>query len=217
MPSFEALLIVFVLGGAALSALALFAILRRPPASQASAALARGDFEAALAAADTARGARRGELLAAAVAARHLLRFAEARKLVARALASDSEDGEAWIEAGLSAAYAGDLAEGERALARAAALRSDLAEPITLHRAWVALRSGDTRAARRLFEDIETPLENKLRTDLGSGDPLFAEWFLQAAELWDAVGDRERAAWARHEGRRSAGRSRLPEILAPGE
>ncbi len=217
MPSFEVLLIVLVLGGAAVSALALFSILRRPPASQASAALGRGDFEAALAAAGTAPGARRDELLAAAVAARHLLRFAEARRFVARILASDSEDGEAWIEAGLSAAYAGDLAEGDRALTRAAALRSDLVEPITLHRAWVALRSGDAREARRLFEDVETPLENKLRTDLGSGEPLFAEWFLQAAELWEATGDPERGAWARQEGRRSAGQSRLPEILAPGE
>ena len=45
--------------------------------------------------------------------------------------------------------------------------------------------------------------------DLGSGEPLFAEWFLQAADLWADAGDEERAAWARREGRASAPESRL--------
>src|ERR671915_257091 len=66
----------------------------------------------------------------------------------AAALAADPEEGEAWLEAGLVAAYSGDHDGAERAFARAAALRSDLLESITLHRAWSALARGDRRAAR---------------------------------------------------------------------
>ena len=94
-------------------------------------------------------------------------------------------------------------------------MRSDLEESITLHRAWVALRQGRARLARRRFEDVEASLESKLRADL-SGDPLFAEWFLQAALLWRAAGDEERAAWAWREGLAAAPQSRLAEVLAPG-
>jgi tetratricopeptide (TPR) repeat protein len=216
MPSFEGLLAVLILAGAAAGALILFAILRRTPDSAAAQALGQGDFVGALAGARTGPGAGRDELLAAAVAAKHLLRLEEARRLLARLLAADRSDGEAWLESGLAAAYAGDYAAAGRALAKAAALRSDLAESITLHRAWLELRKGDLHEARRLFDEVETSLENKLRTDLGGGEPLFAEWFLQAAELWTALGDPERAAWAREEGRRSAPASRLPEILAAG-
>jgi tetratricopeptide (TPR) repeat protein len=215
MPSFEGLLTVLILAGAAIGALALFAVLRRTPESAAAEAVGRGDFETALAAARTGRGAGRDELFAAAVAARHLLRFDEARRLLARILAADPADGEALLESGLAAAYAGDLAAASRDLGRAAAIRSDLGESITLHRAWIELRKGDLREARHLFDEVETSLENKLRTDLGGGEPLFAEWFLQASELWAALGDPERAAWAWEEGRRSAGGSRLPEVLRP--
>ncbi len=213
MPSFETLLIAALLLGALLGGLGLYAILRRTPGSAAIQAVGRGEFEAALAAARTGRGAGRDELVAAAVAAKHRLRLDEARKLLARVLAADPSDGEAWLESGLVAAYAGDLSEAERALGEAAARRSDLAESITLHRAWLELRKGDLRNARHLFDDVETSLENKLRTDLGSGEPLFAEWFLQAAELWAALGDTERAEWALREGRASIPGSRLPEIL----
>jgi tetratricopeptide (TPR) repeat protein len=215
MPSFEVLLMVAILAGVVIGAVALFAVLRRPAASPAAEAVGRGDFEAALAAARTGRGAGRDELFAAAVASRHLLRFDDARRLLARILAADSTDGEALLESGLAAAYAGDLAAASRDLGRAAAIRSDLGESITLHRAWIALRKGDLPEARHLFDEIETPLENKLRTDLGGGEPLFAEWFLQASELWAALGDPARAAWAWEEGRRSAGGSRLPEALRP--
>lgn len=214
MPSFETILIAALLLGAVLGGLGLFAALRRAPGSPAIQAVGRGDFEAALAAARTGRGAGRDELFAAAVAAKHRLRLDEARKLLGRVLAADPSDGEAWLESGLAAAYAGDLAEAERALGEAAARRSDLAESITLHRAWLELRKGDLRNARHLFDDVETSLENKLRTDLGSGEPLFAEWFLQAAELWAALGDTERAEWALREGRASAPGSRLPEVLS---
>ena len=65
--------------------------------------------------------------------------------------------------------------------------------------------------ARSLFDEIEAPLETKLRTDLGSGDVVFADWFLQASELWLAFGDNDRAAWARREAMRSAPQSRLLE------
>lgn len=211
MPSFEDLLTFLIIAAIVVSGLVLFAVLRRAPVSPAVQALGRGDFEAALASARTKAG--RDELFAAAVAAKHLLRLEESRALLARILARDPADGEAWLESGLAAAYAGDWPAAERALAQAAARRSDLAESITLHRAWIELRKGEVRQARHLFDEVETSLENKLRTDLGGGEPLFAEWFLQAAELWAALGDEERANWARAEGRRSAIGSRLPEIL----
>jgi tetratricopeptide (TPR) repeat protein len=213
MPSFEGLLTFLIIAGVAVGAMVLFAVLRRTPVSPAVQAVGRGDFEAALAGARTGANAARDELVAAAVAAKHLLRLDESRALLARVLARDPSDGEAWLEAGLAAAYAGDWPAAERALAEAAARRSDLSESITLHRAWVELKKKDIREARHLFDEVETSLENKLRTDLGGGEPLFAEWFLQAAELWAAFGDEERANWAREEGRSSAIGSRLPEIL----
>jgi len=214
--SFEDLLTFLIIAGIAAGALALFAVLRRTPVSPAVQAVGRGDFEAALAGARTGAKAGRDELVAAAVAAKHLLRLDESRALLARVLARDPSDGEAWLEAGLAAGYAGDWPAAERALAKAAARRSDLAESITLHRAWVELKKKDVRKARRLFDEVETSLENKLRTDLGGGEPLFAEWFLQAAKLWAAFGDDERANWAREEGWRSAIGSRLPEVFSPG-
>ena len=213
MPSFEGLLTFVIIAAIAAGALILFAVLRREPASPAVEAVGRGDFEGALA--SLRPNAGRDELFAAAVAAKHLLRLDEARSLLDRILKRDPGDGEAWLESGLSAAYAGDWSAAERALSEAAARRSDLAESITLHRAWVELKKNQLREARHLFDEVETSLENKLRTDLGGGEPLFAEWFLQAAELWQAFGDAERANWAREEGRRSATGSRLPEILAP--
>lgn len=214
MPSFEGLLTFLVIAGIAAGGLILFAVLRRTPASPAVQAVGRGDFVAALAEPANPK-AGRDEMLARAVAAKHLLRLEEARALLARILARDPSDGEAWLESGLAAAYAGDWPTAGRALAEAAARRSDLAESITLHRAWVELKRGDLREARHLFDEVETSLENKLRTDLGGGEPLFAEWFLQAADLWAAFGDEERADWARAEGRRSAVGSRLPEIFNP--
>jgi predicted Zn-dependent protease len=214
MPSFEALLFGLLGLLAAAGALALFAVLRRGSASPAQEALGRGDFAAALAAARTDGRAGRDELYAAAVAAKHLLDLDRARALLDRILAADPGDGEAWLESALVAAYAGDLAAAERAFARAEARRSDLAESLTLHRAWLACRRGDRAFARRLFDEVEAPLETKLRSDLGGGEPLFAEWFLQAAALWEAFGDAERAAWAWREGRRSAPQSRLAERLA---
>jgi hypothetical protein len=214
MPSFETLFTVLLGILAAAGAFALFAVLRRSRLSPATAALGQGHFAAALAAARTGPGAGRDDLWAAAVAARHLLRFDEARALLGRILAADPKDGEARLEAGLVAAYTGDPATAERELLSAVAERSDLAESITLHRAWVALRRGDRTAARRLFDEVEAPLETKLRSDLGAGEPLFAEWFLHAAALWRAFGDAERAEWAAAAGRDSAPESRLSEASA---
>lgn len=213
MPSFEGLFAALILAAVVITAVVLVAVLRRTQDSPAAQAAGRGDFEAAFAGARTGRGAGRDELFAAAVAAKHLLRFDDARRLLDRILAADPRDGEAWLESGLAAAYAGDLDAAGRDLGKAAALRSDLAESVTLHLAWIELRKGDLREARHRFDEVETSLENKLRTDLGGGEPLFAEWFLQAAALWDALGDPDRAAWAWEEGRRSAGGSRLPDLL----
>jgi len=222
VPSFETLLIAAVVAAVALGALALFAGLRTAAASDASDAireLGGGHFAAALERARTGPRALRDELYAAAVAAKHLRLWERADELLARLLGSDAGDGEAWLERGLVAAYAGRAAEASSAFARALAHRADLAESLTLHRAWLALREGDRAAARRLFEEVETPLENKLRGDLGEGEPLFAEWFLQAAALWSAAGDGERAAWAAAAGRAAAPESRLPDLIllaAPG-
>jgi predicted Zn-dependent protease len=213
MPSFEGLLLAAFLVLLAAGALGLWALLRQPSGSPAFQALGEGRFADALAAARTGPRAGRDDLYAGAVAAKHLLELGRARDLLDRVLARDPGDGEALLERGLVAAYAGDLAAAEGDLAAASAKRSDLLESVTLHRAWVALRRGDRSAAQRLFSEVEAPLENKLRSDLGSGEPLFAEWFLQAAALWSAAGNAERAAWARREGRASAPGSRLSEVV----
>jgi tetratricopeptide (TPR) repeat protein len=217
MPSFESLslgvLLAVLAGGAAL----LWIGVRRSGASPAVQELGRGHFAAALSAARTAGPhPERDELYTAAVAAKHLLDLDRARDLLERLLRDDPADGEAWLESGLVAAYSEDptlAATAEAAFVKAAALRSDLAESITLHRAWLALRRGDSAVARRLFDEVEAPLETKLRTDIGQGEPLFAEWFLQAAALWEASGDRARAAWARTAGREAAPESRAWERI----
>jgi tetratricopeptide (TPR) repeat protein len=215
LPGFDILLLVLLLALLAAGALGLRAILRQPAASPAMQALGEGRFAAALAAARTDAGASRDELYAAAVAAKHLLELDRARSLLERILTRDPRDGEAWLESGLVAAYAGDIAAADRAFARAEPLRSDLLESLTLHRAWLALRRGDSQTARRLFGEVEAPLENKFRSDLGGGEPLFAEWFLQAAALWQAGGDSARAEWSRSEGLASAPESRLAEVVEP--
>jgi predicted Zn-dependent protease len=212
MPSFESLFLGALLLALAAGAFLLWSGLKRSGTSLAVQELGRGHFAAALAAARTdGPHPERDELYAAAVAAKHLLDLDRARELLGRLLAADPEDGEAWLESGLVAAYSGDTAAALTAFARAAARRSDLAESITLHRAWLALRQGDTATARRLFDEVEAPLETKLKTDLGEGEPLFAEWFLEAATLWAAFGDSERAAWARSAGRAAAPQSRAWE------
>lgn len=212
MPSSQLLFLVLLALIAAVGTVIALAVLRHAPRSRAADLLGRGDFRAALAAGGGERGAGR---LPAATAARHLFELDRAERLLAELAAEDPDDGEVLLERGLVAAYAGRHDEAEGHLVRAAAARADLTESITLHRAWLALRRGRHGAARQLFEEIEASLEAKLRDELG-GDPLFAEWFLQAAHLWRAAGDHERAAWAWRQGRAAAPESRLDEGLGSG-
>lgn len=174
-------------------------VLKQTPRSAAGDLVGQGDFARALEAADTSSAAGRDELFAAAVAAKHLLDLDTAEALLARLVEDDHSDGEAWMERGLVAAYRGDDARARDCLTTAERHRSDLLESISLHRAWADLRAGDRDGARRRFEEISAPLESKLRSDLGPGDPLFAEWFFQAADLWEESGALEKGAWARAE------------------
>ena len=185
------------------------AVVRHAPRSRAADLLGRGAFAAARA----ASGRQPADRLAAAVAARHLLELDEAASLLDAALSEDPADGEALLERGLVEAYAGRHEAAAELLRRAAAARADLAESITLHQAWLDLERGRHDRARSRFEEIEASLESKLRADLG-GDPLFAEWFLQAAVLWRARGDDDRASWAWREGLAAAPESRLGEAIA---
>ncbi|MDX1502213.1 MAG: hypothetical protein R3325_07605 [Thermoanaerobaculia bacterium] len=214
--SFESLVVVGTLAAVLLVLAAMVIVARARPRSGAADALGAGDFEGAWRTARTTAPAERDELMAAAVAAKHLLRLEESDELLSRVAGSDPADGEVWLERGLVAAYRGDFESASRALARAEGLRSDLLESITLHRAWLELVTGAPRAARHRFEEVESSLENKLRDDLGGGEPLFAEWFLQAADLWAASGDAERARWAREQGAAAAPGSRLAAALATG-
>ncbi len=196
---------------AAAAALVWGALKRRSGADEAGAALSSGDFGAALAAGEGA-GAPRREAVAAATAARHLLLFDRAAAIVARLLAADSDDADALIERALLDIW-GANRQAEAWLAAVLSRRPDLAEPIALHSAFSALRRGDLDLARRRFEDIAPALETKLRTDIGPGDGLFADWFLESALLWEASGDRERALWSAAVYERSAPQSRLREIF----
>lgn len=189
--------------------LVLVVVLKQTPRSAAGSLVGSGDFSRALAAADLGPGAERDELLAAAVAAKHLLELGTAEELTRRILEGDDSDGEAWMERGLAAAYRGDYEHAVEWLANAERCRSDLFESISLHRAWTDLKAGRGGPARKRFEEISAPLESKLRSDLGPGDPLFAEWFFQAADLWEESGAHEMSAWARREARQAAPDSRL--------
>ena len=211
----ETLLILVLAVVLAALALGAGAVLRPPPPSRAALLLGRGEFTAALKEARTGAGAARQELYVAAVAAKHLLRLDRAAALLDRLLALDPSDGEAQLERGLVAAYAGRLEEAAEQFRTVARSRADLTESLTLHRAWLALEKGELSRARDLFEEVAVPLETKLRQDIGPGDPLFAEWFLQAAALWQATGEERRAAWAAGEGLAAAPESRLGERIGP--
>ena len=189
--------------------LVLLLMLKHAPRSAAGDLVGRGEFAEALTAADTDDDADRDELMAAAIAAKHMRDLDRAEALIARVVRLDDDDGEAWMERGLVAAYRGDYALAAEHLQAAERRRSDLFESISLHRAWVELRAGATGAALRRFEEIAAPLESKLRSDLGPGDPLFAEWFFQAADLWRESGATEKSAWARREALASAPSSEL--------
>ncbi|MDX1644938.1 MAG: tetratricopeptide repeat protein [Thermoanaerobaculia bacterium] len=207
MPSFETLVLVaVVLAGLATLVFVLVALSGRD--SRATSSLDSGRFEEAVEL-GSAPGAERDQKLAAAMAARHLERFAEALRLLEDLVEADPRDGEAWLELGLVEAHRGRFESAHRAFDRVSASRSDLLEPLTLHRAWLALEEGDESTARRHFDEIEVPLENKLRQEIGPGDAIFADWFLEAGLLWRHRGDDERAHWALEAARRAAPRSRL--------
>jgi tetratricopeptide (TPR) repeat protein len=197
----------------ALLVLGALAIVRHRPRSAAADLLGRGEFSAALVAAHTGDGATRADLYAAAVAAKHLLQLEHATELLRRILRAEPADGEARLELGLVAAYAGRLADAAELFRGVEASRADLLESLTLHRAWLALEQDDAGRARRLFEEVAVPVESKLRLSLGPVDPLLAEWSLQAAALWRAAGDRDRAAWAAAAGVAAAPASRLAERI----
>jgi len=189
----------------------LFVALRQGKPEPSSEALSLGHFHDTLTLADTSGNAERGSLYNAAVAAKHLLDWQTAERLLRRILSED-EDGEAWLELGLVLTYQGSYTEAMRSFDRAETFRADLSESLNLHRAFVEMRRGESGRARTLFEEIEIPLETKLRIDMGSGEPLFLEWFLQSAALWRAAGKIEKAEWATAQVRSTPGESRLSEI-----
>jgi tetratricopeptide (TPR) repeat protein len=213
MPSFETLVFVGVFGLLAVAGLSFLIVLRSSRGAPAVSAFEAGRFAEAVELARSKVDAGRGSLIAGARAARHLLDFGAASGLLDKLLREDPEDGEAWMERGLVAAYRRDPDDARDHFQRAATLRSDLLESITLHRAWVEHSAGDATLARRLFEEVEQPIITKLDTDLGAGDPDFAEWFLHAGWLWRARGDESRAQDAIEAARNAAPESRLPDLL----
>ena len=213
MPSFETLVFVGVFGLLAVAGLSFLVVLRSSRGAPAVSAFEAGRFAEAVELARSGVNAGRESRIAGARAARHLLDFDTAGDLLDRLLREDPEDGEAWVEKGLASAYRRDPEGARNHFQRASTLRSDLLESITLHRAWVELSAGDTALARRLFDEIEQPIITKLDTDLGAGDPEFAEWFLHAGWLWRARGDEARALGAIDAARNAVPESRLPDLL----
>ena len=193
--SFEVFLYFFTFAALALAAFVLLVALRgrREPAAQ---ALGEGRFREALETTDVSANAGRDSLYTGAVAAKHLLEWDRAEHLLRRILEED-DDGEAWLELGLVETYRENYERALDCFVKAEQLRADLLESLTLHRAFVELRRDNAERGQLLFEEIEVPLETKLRTDIGAGEPLFVEWFLQSAALWQSTGKRSRADWAR--------------------
>lgn len=213
MPPFEAIVFFAVFVLLAVVGLSMLVILRHRGVPTAVALLEAGEFRRVLEAAGDAEASSRDDQLAASRAARHLLELDLAARLLDGLLEIDPDDGEVWVERGLTAAYAGDFAGARGAFDRVPASRSDLLESMTLHRAWLELYAGDAARARRLFEEVEASMDTKLRGDLSDGDAAFAEWFLHAGWLWRSRGDEERAAWALETARSAAPQSQLPALL----
>jgi hypothetical protein len=209
--SFETILIWTLAIGVAILTAILVVALRGAPASEIALASAAGRFVQALAAARRDRPRERDDLLAAAIAAKHLLAWDEAAAWLRDLLAGDGTDGEASVELGLVETYRGRVEEGDARLRDAMAQRGDLGESIALHRAFAALAGGDAALARHRFEEVEASMETKLRVDVGAGEPAFAEWFLHASALWRVAGAVGRADWAESKARESAPESLLPD------
>lgn len=206
--SFEGVLYISTFAAVALAGFVLLVALRgrREPAAQ---ALGEGRFREALDTTDVSAGAERDSLYTGAVAAKHLLEWDRAEHLLRRIL-EDDDDGEAWLELGLVETYRENYERALDCFVRAEQLRGDLLESLTLHRAFVELRRDNAERGQSLFEEIEVQLETKLRTDMGGGEPLFVEWFLQSAALWQSTGKRSRADWARSQIKETD--SRLHEV-----
>jgi tetratricopeptide (TPR) repeat protein len=209
--SFEGILLWSIAIGTAIGAALLVVALRGAEPSAIARATALGQYTAALEAAESEPPRERDDLLAAAIAAKHRCEWERARSWLEAALRDDPTDGEVSVELGLIAAYNRNAVEADERLRAAIAARADLAESITLHRAFAALAGGDRTHAARLFEEVEAPLVTKLTVDVGSGEPAFAEWFLHAAALWRDAGDTERGDWAWRKASESAPESLLPE------
>jgi hypothetical protein len=212
--SFENILLWSVGIGAVMAAGLLVIALRGGEPSAIARAAAAGQFGAALEAAAAQPPRERDDLLAAGIAAKHRCRWDDARTWLETALAADRADGEVLVELGLVEAYLAHAGAADERLREAIGARADLAESITLHRAFAALAGGDRAQAARFFEEVEAPLVSKLEVDVGPGEPAFAEWFLHAAALWDAAGNRERAAWAWGHAIESAPESLLPDHVS---
>jgi hypothetical protein len=208
--SFESVLIWSLAIGAAIGAGLLVVALRGAEPSAIARATALGQYLAAMEAAAREPPRQRDDLLAAAIAAKHRCEWERARSWLAAALADDPTDGEVSIESGLLAAYGGDTATADERFRDALSQRADLAESITLHRAFAALVGGDGATATHHFEEVEASLLSKLTVDVGAGEPAFAEWFLHASALWRHGGDVERAEWAERKAIESAPESLLP-------
>jgi len=217
--SFEAILLWSLALGAAMGGVLLVVALRGAQPSAIARSTELGQFAAALEAAEREPPRRRDDLLAAAIAAKHRLDWERALSWLETAHREDLADGEVLVELGLVDVYRGRTDTADAWLRQASAARSDLAESITLHRAFAALVGGDRDQAARLFEEVEAPLVTKLTVDVGAGEPAFAEWFLHAAALWRDAGEHERADWAQRQAVESAPESLLPEhvrsVLAP--
>lgn len=224
MPSIHDLLAVAAVAGAlAVTAVSILGLglffttqaRRHRPERTARDFLASGQLSAALRAARFGKRPHRGELLAAATAARHLLRLDQARELLSRLGGGSGEirDPEVWRELGLLAAYEGRFAAAEAAFDRAGRPGETGAAGLDLHRAWLDLLRGDTAAACRRFAPLAAGLESL--ADPERAEPAIAEQLLQAAALWEACGDRPRADWARREGRAAAPESRLWQRIPP--
>lgn len=213
MPSFEALVFLFVFLLVAGVGLTLLVVLRSRAHGSLSTLVEAGDFRRALDGFRSLDAPPRDDLLAAARAARNLLDLETARQATDSLLSADDQDGEAWLERALTSACARDFEESREAFSRVQASRSDLLESATLHRAWMELFSGNGDLARRLFDEVEAPLVTKLEEEIG-GDPAFAEWYLHAGWLWRARGDEEeRAARALAAARAAAPQSVLSDLL----
>jgi tetratricopeptide (TPR) repeat protein len=208
--SFETFLIWSLAIGAAIGAGLLIVALRGAEPSAIARATASGQFTAALEAAAVDPPRKRDDLLAAAVAAKHRCEWQKARAWLDSALVDDPNDGEVTIELGLIATYDRDAKSADERFRDALSQRADLAESITLHRAFAALVGGDRASAAHYFEEVEAPLLTKLTLDVGPGEPAFAEWFLHASALWGAAGEIERAEWGEGKAIESAPESLLP-------